>query len=170
MIHILLQPEQNDPHRLLEAGACSARAPAVHRYRWTDKPDQWNPWQSAEVFHPDAVGEHALVLLWHHQIVPEGCDRAVRILGVKEGLGSIYRAPWLTLAPALDLYNRHRWRLSPGGQYIEYSANGNTNSQPWLVPGLQDVPAGVANTELEPPWALATICANRLGGKVVVLP
>lgn len=166
---LLLVRLWNDTHHMLEAGTCGARVPIVHRYRWKDQPDHWSTWKTVEVFNPETVEEHALVLVWDGKPVPEGCDRAARVLGIREGFSELYRAPWLTLAPALDIYRRHRWRLSPGGTYIEYSANGNTNSQPWLVPALKDVLEHIAGTELEPPWALATICANRLGGEVVVI-
>ena len=74
---ILLVPSPGDPHGLLAPGACGAVPPTVACFLdkiegacWMDDPD---------------MKPAALVLAWNGRAVPEGCDRAIRVLAQFHG-------------------------------------------------------------------------------------
>ena len=96
---ILLIPAPGDPHGLLAPGKCGAMPPSVY-----DAPIVG--WVTAETLSRRTHGSfdldeyengldrairldyrQALVLAWDGEPVPEGCDRAVRCLEMREGYG-----------------------------------------------------------------------------------
>jgi hypothetical protein len=76
---ILLVPAPGDPHGLLAPGKCGAMPPIMGR--WPLAPDHWIAGVRCPEIDSGTKCQHALVLAWDGEPVPEGCDRALRRIG-----------------------------------------------------------------------------------------
>jgi len=91
--HILLEPAEGDPHKLLgdpnsAAWKCGARPPTVVKVG-----DVWlRGWPT--------IDDDALVLAWDGEPVAGGLDRASRVCG---------RGPWLAQGFEMVLYYKAKW-------------------------------------------------------------
>lgn len=90
MKHLLLVPSKDDPDRLIEPTFPFARVPTVFRASdWVPSAEEggWRPgapsgWRIGDV--PEPEYSVALVLVWNGEVVPEGVDRAIRMLNKKD--------------------------------------------------------------------------------------
>ena len=166
---IFFLPSAGDPHNCLAAGKCGARVPTTWYH--ADQPVEslladrmWTP----------RIGEtpvvRVLVLAWAGEILPEGMDRAARVLAAREGRHAEHTAPAWCENWAWESYG---WHLGDwyGVNAILY--HGVRIRRGWGPREQVEVPRLIA---LGPPQrkdpmraarALATVCAARLGGHVV---
>lgn len=107
--------------------------------------------------------EHALVLAWDGKPVPEGIDRALRALAIREGRGHIE-----TPGSLVESKNGDCFILWSNGENLYYGKN--------------QVPAYCSPDSLVIPWSeqhppedlrhalnVATVCAARLGSQLVLV-
>jgi hypothetical protein len=176
---VLYVPVAGDPHGVLAPGVCGATVPMLWRHdlegTWHDRrptADSEHPCYSL----PDPPATAALVLALAGVPLPEGCDRAARVLAAAEGISTVqgYRF-WLGFDSA-------RTRKSPltsgfeafvGGRMIGWALAGDIGSEQRHYdneeyPALGHPPYAEDHPMLRP-WALAHVIAARLGGEVVTL-
>lgn len=147
---ILLVPSPEWRERLLADGACGARVPQLwHRWTWGDDADV-SPEESA-----------ALVLAFDGAVVREGRDRAAYALAEMVGLTT---ERGVRFRPAVNVGGEAGWALH--GDQDGYRTFGARSF--CTTPSL-NAPPGLASG-LDGAWALATVCAARGLGTVVVLP
>jgi len=101
-VAVLLVPEEGDPHGLLSEGPCGAKVPMM--WQCTCGP-RWMPCGSRKYSCAQCRSQgfpgKALVLAWEGKAVPEGLDRADRVLHVPHG-------HWFHLVIASILRGDHR--------------------------------------------------------------
>lgn len=141
---ILLIPTPEWSEKLLREGPCGAAPPRAHV-------DATNHWRAVE-----RGPGIALVLAWNGKVVPEGMDRAARTLAAREEL----RAPEGVLWYQTSKRRGRRWALSVG-------AWGGLRRSVGRDYGALTAPSVAAT--IAPAWSLATVCAARGLGEVVVL-
>ena len=180
---ILLVPSPEWRDRLLADGPCGARPPVMWRNAPSDPGPSWGgplrgnrvtEWTDPTVVRPPGAypGQHgdmyvyqqerALVLAFDGAVVREGRDRAAYVLAGREGVDGSNGLTWALR----DLGSADVWLLgsaAPGdeGLFLCGEAHGR------LGAALASPPADAG--DLLPCWALATVCAARGLGSVVVL-
>lgn len=175
---ILLVPSSKYQDDLLREGPCGARAPRAWRYGVLDgKPimDLATPWSDAQPEpwlldpeHGDPCWQGALVLAWGGVVVPEGCDRAARVLAALDGMdpstGVLWRHGSVFSSPPTWVLMSNEPRTAYGTRcYAPPSQRGMGEH----VADLATPPANIG--ALLSAWALATVCASRGLGTIVTL-
>ena len=163
MIALLLVPSEAWRDRLLATGPCGAMVPMAwqhwHSGRWIAPGGKLSAVEFVKLEDDPPV---ALVLAWAGAAVPEGCDRAARVLLAREGHGDA-----CTTAPEWipRFGDGECWML---GDDVTYFVPGHTMGE---LRGDFEVPelAGASVGGTGAAWALATVCAARGLGEVVTV-
>lgn len=159
---ILLDPSAEWRDLLLASGArvaCKRGIHDVYQCGWMTATGAV-AFDDGALFRGDAP---ALVLAWEGCAVAEGCDRALRVLGVREGYPATWRAPRLvesTNGDCLILWPA----TGKGGTYYGKNAVPLGCAHDTLVIQWRD--PGRVGEEREA-YNLATVCAARGMGKVI---
>jgi len=121
---------------------------AQHVYESEDKVGRWR--QMTHTWH---CPHRALVLAWDGAVVPEGRDRAARVLAEEMGVPTSAGLHWI-------IWHSQWWLESPA-VLSDDDAGGESGPLPELPPRIL--------AALVAPWALATVMAARGMGRVVLL-
>ncbi|MDP3767800.1 MAG: hypothetical protein Q8S13_07280 [Dehalococcoidia bacterium] len=172
MRHILLVPSPAWRDRLLATGPCGASPPlAWERPAYTDasakrmppvqRPARWLVPNGLSMRIAKDRGElrRALVLAWAGAAVPEGCDRAARVLAEEQSMPTGTGTLWFA-----DGTGRHGLITPDSSQYF---APVTGSRRDIVVTSLASPPTDIG--ALLPAWALATVCAARGLGEVVTV-
>ena len=162
---ILLVPAAGDPHGLLAPGKCGAMPPIVE---YTHVGGGKHAWIEQVSLHPP---KQALVLSWDGEPVAEGFDRAARKLSGRPGTAFFRRSDYAYFAWSLvtmDHDDRLFNEYFVGHPIGDFQRMCESADRGWTrVDALADKDRDAGS--LASAWALATVCAARIGGEVVVL-
>jgi hypothetical protein len=157
---VLLTPAPEHREALL-AGTCGSRMPAMYRqtdglwFPWDDHADDLDAWEDCGGWAAwdAALRSLALVLAHDGKVVREGRDRAAYVLAESDERGSRDLGTIFLIADDLGLESG--WVRLTGG---DSNAAWRIAAPPKSIPDA-----------LHRPWSLATICAARGLGRVVLL-
>ena len=182
---ILLVPSEAHRDRLLATGPCEATPPMAwqhwHSGRWIAPGGKLSAVEFVKLEDDPPV---ALVLAWAGAAVPEGCDRAARVLASSAWSSKWPTAHGVAWKPSIvsDRYGIDGWELdsTERDEAVEFIAAADARIKhslnvigplrfdvPVVVPALGNTPADIG--ALLPAWALAIVCAARGLGEVVTV-
>lgn len=184
---VLWFPGLDGPHKVLAKGRCGTQPPRVEQWICDTCTDsmatsvQGESFSYAECRCSDTcrtgTWRSALVLAWDGEPIPEGIQRAGAVLAAKElrgegGAGVLWsrfirRGPECTLGRSIYVLTTGTWDRHADMQDVWHFPRKEYDEL--QVPALRTYPANEA-VPLRLPWSLATVCAARLGGEVVVRP